>query len=413
MFLKSNTKTIQTLELKKISKFLLLNTSVDYSFVITKKARDKISMEFWKKSKLSKKEAKFINELIESKYLVEEVEHPCKTYIFDYCEFRYPLTSFSLELTNTCNLSCIHCYRSFSHPTQRYFIPFEWIKNSLDDLERLHTKSISLTGGECTLHPDFLEILVFYLSKGFEVTVFTNGFNTELISKVLFLTKEFRYSIKVSLDGFEETHNIIRGNNNSFKRVISTLNKIAEYDNILLYISTTIMKDNIFQVCEFKDYIKDNFPTAIHTHDVVFPMGDGNNCSFSVQELTSVRESLPFVLEDRGYAKQKQSRCSAAISQCCIMADGRLKICNAANDDIFYFKHNAFDAGLLKAWSDVGENILHYREEKSKSTIDCLRCKYRKKCYRTDCRVQAKAYYDDEKRSNPITCFEIKEKVEF
>jgi hypothetical protein len=49
MFLKSNTKTIQTLELKKISKFLLLNTSVDYSFVITKKARDKISMEFWKK----------------------------------------------------------------------------------------------------------------------------------------------------------------------------------------------------------------------------------------------------------------------------------------------------------------------------------------------------------------------------
>lgn len=66
------------------------------------------------------------------------------------------------------------------------------------------------------------------------------------------------------------------------------------------------MKDNISQVCEFKDYIKDNFPTAIHTHDIVFPMGEGNNCSFSVQELTSVRASIPFVLEDRGYAKQVQ-----------------------------------------------------------------------------------------------------------
>ncbi len=413
MYVKSNTKTIQTLELRKKSKFLLFNTSIDNSFIITKKARDKISMEFWKKSKFNRREADFLNELTKSKYLIEEVEYPYKTYIFEHCEFKFPLTSFSLELTNICNLNCIHCYGSFSHPTQKHFIPMKWIYDSLEDLEKLHTKSISLTGGECTLHPDFLKILLFYLSNGFEVTVFTNGFNTELISKMLVLTNKYRYSIKVSLDGFEKIHNKIRGNDNSFIRVINTLNKIAEYDNISLYISTTIMKDNFFQVHEFKDYIKDQFSTAIHTHDIVFPMGDGNNCSFSLQELTSVRESFPFVFENRGVAKRKQTRCTAAISQCCIMADGRLKICNAANDEIFYFKHNAFDTGLLRAWSDVGDNILRYRVEKSKNTVDCLRCRYRKNCYRTDCRVQAKAYYDDEKRSNPITCFEMKERVKF
>jgi len=94
MYVKSNTKTIQTLELRKKSKFLLFNTSIDNSFIITKKARDKISMEFWKKSKFNRREADFLNELTKSKYLIEEVEYPYKTYIFEHCEFKFPLTIF-------------------------------------------------------------------------------------------------------------------------------------------------------------------------------------------------------------------------------------------------------------------------------------------------------------------------------
>jgi len=272
----------------------------------------------------------------------------------------------------------------------------------------LHTKSISITGGESTLHPNFIEIVQIYLHNGFEVCVFKNGFNASILNTLLETTKQYKFRMKVSLDCFEDIHNIIRGSINSYKHTIDSSNLISKYDNISLYICTSVMRNNLPFLSDFKSFVAMNYPNATHTFDLVFPFGDANVCSFNEEEFSTLTSSVPSVFSTRGVVSKKKYRCTGGISQCTIMADGKMKICNAASDEAFYFKHNVYEKGLIRTWMDCGSKIKTFRHEKPHKTLDCLECGNVKDCVKTDCRVQAKAYRGSERRSNPLTCYEIK-----
>src|SRR5271165_5813377 len=57
-----------------------------------------------------------------------------------------------------CNLACKYCneYDDYSKP-----IPLETMKRRIDDLARLGTSILTLSGGEPLLHPDLDEIIVY------------------------------------------------------------------------------------------------------------------------------------------------------------------------------------------------------------------------------------------------------------
>ncbi len=81
---------------------------------------------------------------------------------------------YALELTPTCNNSCAGCSNVFvrsrsDHPTPGT-VWQEWLSEFGP-----HAAGIRLTGGEPTLHPDFLDIVEASCSYGANVTVFTNG----------------------------------------------------------------------------------------------------------------------------------------------------------------------------------------------------------------------------------------------
>lgn len=86
------------------------------------------------------------------------------------------------------------------------------------------------------------------------------------------------------------------------------------------------------------------------------------------------------------------------------MPTGQMKICNAACDPQFYFKHNVYSKGILHAWKNCGIGIAKIRREKSKRTKNCKRCSIRKKCTINDCRVLAWIYTGEATHSNPLAC---------
>src|SRR6185295_3466526 len=89
----------------------------------------------------------------------------------------------TLEIIETCNMTCDHCYYSSS--------PDKTGKMSLDDavimMDRLAAggvRVIELTGGECTIHTDFVAILE-HACRTFDiVAVLTNGYRLGTSDKI-------------------------------------------------------------------------------------------------------------------------------------------------------------------------------------------------------------------------------------
>lgn len=418
--LKAGTRMIQDRKNIRSSTFDLYNTQLEeelnISFFAAKMLRKAFSKNSLDELPNNNKTKELFFELLDAGYIVEEPQSSdaCDNiFLGEPFHGHYPLSSLSIELTNGCNLRCKHCYGSFPQTPKFQFVSFDWIKKSINELNALHVKRIALTGGESTIHPHFLEIAMFFLEHGFELTVFTNGYNPEIIQKLLAKSSQYYFTIKVSLDGLEDIHNLIRGSNNAYANTIKTLEAISHYDNVDLYISTVVMPQNIAGLADLETMIESQFPKAIHSYDMVFPLGNACDCAFSLSEIPQVDQNVPSLFssfETSIYDKKKLGsvkppRCSGGITQCTLMPDGFLKICNSACDKQFYFKYNAYSKGISFAWNNCGRTITKIRHEKAKQTPQCKKCQYSKECDLKDCRVLAWVYTGDAAKSNPITCY--------
>lgn len=324
-----------------------------------------------------------------------------------------PLNALTIELTNKCNLKCIHCYGKYPQTESNKFISLEQIHSLLPHLNRLHTSKIALTGGEICTHPKLIDIALFFLQNGFELTLLTNGYSYQTIRKLLMLTRNYHFTIKVSIDGTEDIHNLIRGKNNSYKNALKLLELITDYANVELIISTVIMPQNINEIDQLRSMISTCFPQALHTLDFVFPDGNAtDSCSLSWDSINTFLDSHPEMYNSSNKDISKRFRCSGGITQCTLSYNGELKICNAATNPIFHFKYNALQKGLKKSWFDGGENIRAFRREKNHKTEDCRRCKYISQCKGVDCRVLAFLYKHNVNCSNPLTCLYTKRLVD-
>ena len=82
-----------------------------------------------------------------------------------------------LEITNACNMKCIHCYEGESHKKLNNSLTLnEWL-DVIDSLARLKVQNIILIGGEPTCSP-YVNQLLKYISKfNIKTTLFTNATN--------------------------------------------------------------------------------------------------------------------------------------------------------------------------------------------------------------------------------------------
>jgi MoaA/NifB/PqqE/SkfB family radical SAM enzyme len=82
-----------------------------------------------------------------------------------------------------CNLSCTYCneYDDFSKP-----VPLDTLKQRIDDLARLGTTIITLSGGEPLLHPELDELIAHMRSYPVIAGMITNGYllNPERIQRL-------------------------------------------------------------------------------------------------------------------------------------------------------------------------------------------------------------------------------------
>lgn len=130
--------------------------------------------------------------------------------------------------TFRCNLNCYFCsIKKF--PKIKKELSTEQIFSLIDDLHKIGVPYVSLTGGEPLLRSDIEDIGFYLQKKGIIAALSTNG---TLITKERAGKLSRAYdSIRISFDGFGETHNKIRGVKKAYELAFEGLNKLLNSKN--------------------------------------------------------------------------------------------------------------------------------------------------------------------------------------
>lgn len=164
-----------------------------------------------------------------------------------------------IDITNTCNLRCKHCYHPHHQNTGAIELA-DWF-NVLDQYEaivkRLRFRPyVIICGGEPFLSKHFEPVLQNLLSRKWacKLSVLTNG--TIASQKTAALLKKFEdVSVQVSLDGPDETtHESVRGRG-SFQRSLKGIQLFRE-NEIAVNLLAVLSKRSSALIGEFFDLAK-------------------------------------------------------------------------------------------------------------------------------------------------------------
>lgn len=178
-------------------------------------------------------------------------------------EKHYPVV-LQFPITNKCNSNCIMCnIPKMNHNNEMKIDEFSKI---IQDPIFKELKSVGINGGEPFLIPN-IEMYVkeiLKLPKVRSINIITNGFSTNIIIKKLKIIytmcnkAKVHFSVSISLDGFGEIHDKVRGIHGVFAKTINTVDKI--YKNKSLYcdsfsVACTISSKNIDNLIELEEYV--------------------------------------------------------------------------------------------------------------------------------------------------------------
>lgn len=150
-----------------------------------------------------------------------------------------PLSSFYLYMTTGCNLACRHCWITPTfvngEPSPGDCLDVDLLRQAVVEAKPLGLSRAKLTGGEPTLHPQFVEIADMLTAEGLRLDMESNG---TLIDAVLarHLKDETNLSfVSVSIDGATaETHDAFRGVPGAFDAALRGLDHLVDagYENV-------------------------------------------------------------------------------------------------------------------------------------------------------------------------------------
>lgn len=155
-----------------------------------------------------------------------------------------PLRSLYLYLSNSCNLSCRHCWitprlvNAQADPVE--VIDVRALRAAIAEAKPLGLNSVKLTGGEPLLHPGFREICDLATREELDLVMETNGtLLTADLARYLKNETSMGY-ISVSIDSADAVrHDAFRGAHGAFTAVLRGLDHLvaAGYENVQVIMS--------------------------------------------------------------------------------------------------------------------------------------------------------------------------------
>jgi len=264
-------------------------------------------------------------ELIERGILILS-ETPIRHYIDEIKSEGFGPSFAWIEITNKCNLKCIHCYNE-SDAHKDLVMSLDNYKIVIDKILELGISRIQIIGGEPFLNKQALRAMLDYVIGKFSfIEIFTNG--TLLPEEWMDFLADNNIHIALSVYSYrEEMHDRVTGNKGMWLKTNRTINALKSH-NIHYRVCNVLMKDieigkrttDLYQIDENRDIVrmagranfsllsdelikkklitKESFSTPIKKSFVSRLMG-GHNCFQKDIYISADMNVFPCVMERR------------------------------------------------------------------------------------------------------------------
>jgi radical SAM protein with 4Fe4S-binding SPASM domain len=322
-----------------------------------------------------------------------------------------------VELTQRCNLACLHCGsdcsarpRADELDTDAWVAFFDGLGARIDKTQVV----LVITGGEPLCAPGLPKILDAIARNGFAFGMVSNGW--ALDQRVLDdLTEHGLHSLTLSLDGLEDTHDWLRGREGSFARVVAAARLVAQARLPFFDVVTCANPRNLDQLPRVQSLLDDLGVPAWRIFSI-FPRGRAvANASLRLSD-AELHRLLSWIAEARlgdrrpkpawsceGYLPPELDRtvrdqpyfCRAGINIGGVLCDGSITACpnisrelvqgNIRTDDLAEVWENRFTAFRDRRWMATGRcadcddwascqgNSMHLWDDRSRQTVLCHR----------------------------------------
>lgn len=346
-------------------------------------------------AKLDSDEKEYIDKLVELNLLTKNKENRTK-------ELKKPkerLIYTWLEITDRCNLNCVHCYGEFGKPStkERELVSTEEWKKIIDKLISLNCLEIQLIGGEPTVHKDFFEILTYAHEKGMEkIDVFTNA--TLINEKNIEIFKKCNCNVRVSVYGHNaELHDKITQGKGSFEKTKNALLLLKKYE-IPTRIAVVVMRENEKHLREIAEFIR-SIGHEYTGYDVIRPSCANTISTHTISNVKTLESRYnvkPVFRTSEHEFIHNYYYNSCWNGKIAITATGDVIPCIFARDEVVgNIRKNSFEEikeQMIEKWSITKDKV-----------EGCKDCEFRYCCH--DCRPIAKGINGGSLSKYPRCCY--------
>ena len=196
-----------------------------------------------------------------------------------------------LYVTERCPLRCRTCFVGTRAPA-----PDPRLEDVAPFLRALGPVTmVDLGGGEPFLRDDLPDWCALFPKAG-NIGIPTSGWDTEVVRRVeevLAVTGPRRLTISVSLDGFRETNDAVRGRG-TFDRALATLRALAALPGLQVKVNTVLTRENAGELIEFMRFIRSEAPLF---HSILLLRGDPRDAECRLPALAEVERLVPAILD--------------------------------------------------------------------------------------------------------------------
>ena len=313
----------------------------------------------------------------------------------DFVPFALIPLTVELDITNSCNLTCIHCSRD-SKPSNKVYSGDELSKEGLfgiiDECGRIGVPEVLLMGGEPLVHPEFFNLVRYAKEKGIlHVRTSTNGWLIdEGTAREL---SNYMDNIQISIHGASNsTHDYIVGKKGAWDRAKKAV-KILKEHNLKVNISFTVMRENVADIKKMPHLVKEWGADSLRFLRLIGQGRGGLLKGWTEEEVTKIGDEIKSIhdglacnleLEAGGFASLVPLKndasfygCAAGKTLLCILSNGDVKPCGSMGDD--WIVGQIREKELLDIWHS--SELLSMRRQ-----MNCDDCAYRPICW-GPCRV--------------------------
>jgi radical SAM protein with 4Fe4S-binding SPASM domain len=304
---------------------------------------------------------------------------------------RVPL-QVAIEVTRRCPLECLHCYNNLAMDdveARRRELTKEEHFRLLDELVEIGCFWLLYTGGEIFARRDFLEIYTYAKTKGFLITLFTNGtvINEQIAD---YLAAWPPFAIEITLYGrTRETYEALTAIPGSYDRCLRGI-RLLKGRGLPLKLKTVATSINKHEVLAMRQFSEEELGVEFKVDGQINPRIDCSQSPLAVrltpEEVVALDMSTPkAVSEYRRLAKRDLENppnlsqndsvyfCGGGINSFAINAYGEMGICVISQQETFSVR----DARLKTVWET---SLAELRRRKRTKLTKCVQCRIQSLC---------------------------------